>query len=319
MNFDLLKEASVLVTGAGGFIGNHLTATLKNHGARVIAVDRTARDGISVADMTNVDEVKKCFRSSQEYFAKPIEYVFHLAGQNNAGIAHKFPFDTLQSSFQSAINILEVARNQPGIKNVIIPSTLGVYGRLDDQNEHALKESDRLVADSVYSATKITAEYAALSYVSEFGLPVRIARLANVYGPGQSNAAVIPSLISQMSNSQEISMGNMDAIRDFIYIDDVIEGLLAISLLDNQPQRVFNLGTGCGSSVKTVVEILTRILNFGGRIVIDRDKLRPNEKRYVVADIGQLTEATGWTPRIMIEQGLEETVLFEQGVPNARQ
>lgn len=313
LDFEALRGSTVLVTGAGGFIGSHLLAKLKLHGASVIAVDRTAREGIHPADVTDFNGVKKSFELAQKFYGKPIEYVFHLAGQKSAGISHQLPLKTLQENFQSTLNILEVARTETIIKKVIIISSLAVYGQHEDRNQNLLKESDPIRADSVYSATKITTEFAGLSYLSDFGLPVSIARLANVYGPGQSKEAVIPSLISQMATSNEISMGNMDMVRDFIYVEDVVAGLLALALSGEASGHAFNVGTGHGASIKTVVEILSRILNFTGRITVDQDKVRANEKSFVVADIQSISGLTGWLPQVKLETGLRQTVVYEQG------
>lgn len=312
-NFGALRGSIVLITGAGGFIGNHLLAKLKLYGASVIAVDRTLRAGIHPADVTDFDEVKKCFELAQKSYGKPIEYIFHLAGQKSAGISRQFPLETLQESFQSTLNILEVARTETLIKKVILISSLAVYGQYEDGNQNMLKESDPIRADSVYSATKITGEFAGLSYLSDFGLPVSIARLANVYGPGQSKAAVVPSLISQMATSNEISMGNTDSVRDFIYVEDVVAGLLALALSDAASGHAFNVGTGQGTPIKTVVGILSRALNFTGRIVVDQSKVRANEKSFVVADIQAISRLTGWRPLMKLETGLQQTTVYEQG------
>lgn len=313
LDFEVLRGSTVLVTGAGGFIGTHLLAKLKFHGARVIAVGRTTREGIHLADVTDFNDVKKSFELAQKFYGKPIEYVFHLAGQKSAGISRQYPFETMQGSFQSTLNILEVARTETEIKKVIIISSLAVYGLHEDGNQNLLNEMDMIRADSVYSATKITAEFAGLSYWNDFGLHVTIARLANVYGPGQSKAAVIPSLISQMITSNAISMGNTDSVRDFIYVEDVVEGLLALAISDKTSGYAFNVGTGQGSSIKAVVETLSRILNFTGRITVDQNKLRVKEKSFVVADIQSVSEVTGWLPRMKLEAGLHRTVLHDQG------
>ena len=313
LDFEALRGSTVLVTGAGGFIGTHLLAKLKLHEARVIAVDRTPREGIHQADVTGFNEVKKSFELVQKCCGKPVEYIFHLAGQKSAGVSRQLPFETLQASFQSTLNILEVARTETKIKKVILISSLAVYGQHEDQNQNLLKESDPIRADSVYSAAKITSEFAGLSYLSDFGLPVSIARLANVYGPGQSKAAVIPSLISQMATSNEISMGNTDAVRDFIYVEDAVAGLLALALSKEASGHTFNVGTGEGTSIKTVVEILSRILNFAGQITVDQSKVRTNEKSFVVADIQSVSGVTGWQPLMKLETGLHQTALCGQG------
>lgn len=311
-DLESLKGSTVLVTGAGGFIGTHLLAKLKFHGAKVIAVGRTAYDGIHVADVADFNAVKKCFELSQKLYDKPIEYVFHLAGQKSAGISRQFPFETLQESFQSTLNVLEIARTRTEIKKIILISSLAVYGQDEGRSQNLHNESDNIRADSVYSATKIMSEFAGLSYWRDFGLNVTIARLANVYGPGQSKLAVIPYLISQMMTSNEVTMGNADSVRDFIFVDDVVMCLLSLALCKETSGCAYNVGTGQGTSIKEIVATLSRILKFTGNINIDPSKLRENEKPYIVSNIQSVKEVTGWFPRIELDSGLHQTVAYER-------
>ena len=309
----MFKDATVLVTGAGGFIGSHLLAALKLQGAQIIAIDRVAREGMQATNVRILSEVRQAFEWSQQLYGKPVEYVFHLAGQKSAGLAKQDPYETLQLAFQSTLNILEVARVQPELKKVVLISSLSVYGQKEDHQKNLLQESDLPIADSVYSSTKIIGEDLGLSYWNDFGVPVSIARLANVYGPHQTNLAIIPSLISQMLQSQDLALGNVDSIRDFIYVDDVVRGLLELGVNAKTSGQIFNIATGVGTSIQGIVDILSGILSFSGRTRVDQSKVRLNEKSFVVGDIGALQKVSSWSPQMTLQAGLVEVVKAIKG------
>jgi nucleoside-diphosphate-sugar epimerase len=297
--------STVLITGAGGFIGGHLIAALKNLGANIIGIDRKPSTGIHGADVSNADQVHQIFKLSSINYCKTIEYVFHLAGQKSASLAKENPSETLSTSFIGNLNILESARRIGTVKKVILISSLAVYGLDEDGSNEILKESHSLENDSIYSATKISTEAVGLAYSKDFGIPVSIARLANVYGPLQSPAAVIPSLIAQMKSGETITMGNTAPIRDFIHVQDVVDALLHLAATESSSGNVFNVSTAQGTSIKKVTEILMKYLNYKGQIATDERKVRPNEKIHLVADNSAIQVATGWTPKIKIEDGLK--------------
>lgn len=304
MDVESLRDSTVLVTGANGFIGTHLVSKLTLYGANVIAVGRVGGDGIHGADVSDLSSVAKCFELSQKLYDKPVQYIFHLAGQKSSGISRKFPFETLGENFQSTLNILETARTKADIKKIVLVSSLSVYSSQHESGQRLLNELDPLGADSVYSATKIITEIAGLSYWEDFGVDVTIARLANVYGPGQSELAVIPFLISKMAYSNDISMGNTESIRDFIFVEDVVDCLITMAISDKTTGIAFNVGTGEGTSINSVVQELSNILNYTGNICLDPVKLREKESQFVVANVERVKEVTGWFPRINLREGL---------------
>lgn len=303
---ETLKGSTVLITGAGGFIGGHLFRELKKIGANIIAVDRKPSTGIYGSNVADSNQLQRIFKLSSSTYGRSIEYIFHLAGQKSAMIARDTPADTLRTSFNGAINILEYARKIGTVKKVIFISSLAVYGVEEDNSSALIKESDPVQNDSIYSATKIGTEAIGLSYGRDFGLPVCIARLSNVYGPKQAPGVVIPSIISQMKSGQKtISMGNIDPVRDFIYVSDVVDALMLMGVNPATAGRVFNVSTGQGTSIKRILELLKQNLNYSGEIVSDPAKIRANEKINIVADNSELKKATGWSPKVKIEDGLK--------------
>lgn len=168
-----------------------------------------------------------------------------------------------------------------------------------------MTESDPIKSETIYAATKVTTESLGLSYHNDYALPVCVARLSNVYGRGQSEAAVIPSLINQMRSGQDISMGNVEPVRDFVHVSDVVRALLELATNTTSAGRVLNVCTGRGTSVATIAELLTRNLQYRGSISIDHAKLRPNEKLAMIGDNSGIRAVTGWAPRVTIEDGLK--------------
>lgn len=299
------KDSTVLITGAGGFIGGHLAATLKEAGANIVSADRKSSLDHQAVDVTQPDQVEKIFKYAFASYNKPVEYVFHLAGQKSAALARENPADALKTGFHGTLNILEACRMSGAVKKVILISSLAVYGVDEDRSTELVKESDLVQNDSIYVASKITTETVGLSYGKDFSIPVSVARLSNVYGPDQSSAAVIPSLISQMKAGQKITMGNTESVRDFIHVQDVVEALISLAANDTAAGKVFNVSTARGTSIKAITEILSLYLKYGGKIEIDQKKLRPNEKLCLVADNSRIRRTTGWSPKIKLEDGLK--------------
>lgn len=301
----IFRGSTVLITGAAGFIGKHLVSALNKLGANIILVDRKTSGNIHGVDVSIANQVDRIFKTTSLTRGKSIDYVFHLADQNNASIAQKNPVETLKNSFNATLNILESSRKFGKVKKVILISSLALYGLNEDHSNEMLTELHSIHNDSIYSTTKICSEMVGLTYCKNFSIPVSIARLSNVYGPKQSLAAVIPHLISQMRDSQKISMGNIHSIRDFIHVQDVVDALIQIASHDSTTGRVFNVSTSRGTSIQMIVDILSQNLKYSGKITIDKSKVRINEKEFLVADNTKIKKATGWSPKIDIELGLK--------------
>lgn len=305
---DTLRGSTVLVTGAAGFIATHLLKELTLQGASSIALDRNPSAFIELVDLADFQQVHRIFESSSRT-GRPIEFVFHLAGQKNTALARASPLQTLINGFQGTACILEAARLAKSVKSVVLVSSFAVYGQIEDRSSALLIESDPIKSETIYAATKVTTESLGLSYYNDYALPVCVARLSNVYGPGQSEAAVIPSLISQMRSGQNISMGNVQSVRDFVHVGDVVSALLHLATNASTAGKVLNVCTGRGTSVETIARLLTRNLQYSGSISIDQCKTRLNEKLTMIGDNSAIATTTGWTPRVNIEDGLKALCL----------
>ncbi len=284
-----IKGSSVCISGGNGFIGSRFTEIVKSRDANVTKLDR--------------NELSSSFRLSPG-----TDFLVHLAGQNNLRVAAKKPVETLETEFRMTISLLEAARLmvQPPRK-ILLVSSVGVY-----HGEGEVSESHPDFVGSIYSASKKNIENIGRAYAEEYGLPVIIARLANVYGPGQTKEALIPSIIEQMSRNisenGQIVLGNIKSVRDFVFIDDVVEGFIQLLLAPASSGEVFNVSTGVGYSVEEIVSVLSSLLHYRGSINVEPNRIRLNERQVLVASNQRLRSLTGWRNLYSLEEGLALTL-----------
>lgn len=286
-----LEGRSVCITGGGGFIGSRFIEIAEKHQADVTKLNRNTLNGEL---LLNADT----------------DFIVHLAGQKSLGLAAKQPVETLEAEFRMAISLLEAARlmeNPP--RKILLVSSVGVY-----DGEGKVSESDPNFVSSIYAASKMNIENLGRAYAEEYGLPVIIARLSNVYGPGQTKEALVPSIINQMnrniSESGKIMLGNIKSVRDFIFIDDVVEGFIKLLLRPTSSGEVFNVSTGMGHSVEEIVSILSEHLDYRGTINVEQTRIRPNERQSLVASNELLKLKTDWRPQYNLKEGLAKTVSY---------
>lgn len=284
-----IDGSSVCISGGRGFIGSRFVAIAKCRQADVTELHRTAFSG-------------------DRLLPAGTDFVVHLAGQKSLGLAAKQPVETLETEFRMAISLLEAARSMEcPPRKILLVSSAGVY-----DGEGTVTESDLDFVGSIYAASKKNIENLGRAYAAEYGLPVIIARLSNVYGPGQTKEALIPSIIGQMagniSGNGRITLGNIKSVRDFVFIDDVVEGLIKLLLAPSSSGDVFNVSSGIGHSVEEIVSILSALLHYRGSIDVDPGKIRPNERQVQVVSNERLKSLTGWRPQYSLEDGLVETV-----------
>jgi nucleoside-diphosphate-sugar epimerase len=286
-----LEGRSVCITGGCGFIGSHFVEIAKKHQADVTKLNRNTLNGELLLN-ANTD------------------FIVHLAGQKSLGLAVKQPVETLEAEFRMAISLLEAARlmdNPP--RKILLVSSVGVY-----DGEGKVSESDPNFVSSIYTASKMNIENLGRAYAEEYGLPIIIARLSNVYGPGQTKEALVPSIIGQMnrniSESGKIMLGNIKSVRDFIFIDDVVEGFIKLLLRPTSTGEVFNVSTGIGHSVEDIVSILSEHLDYRGTINVEQTRIRPNERQSLVASNELLKLKTDWKPQYNLKEGLAKTVSY---------
>ena len=309
-----LKNQTVLVTGGGGFIGSRLCERLVQSGATVRAFVRyTSRAEIGLLRFLEPDILKKVeiirgdLRdfSAVEQASRGVDIVFHLGALISIPYSYVHPVETVQTNLLGTLNILEACRKS-GAK-LVHTSTSEVYGtalRVPIDEDHPLQ------GQSPYSASKIGADKLVESYFRSFGLPTVTVRPFNTYGPGQSTRAVIPTIITQALAGGVVRLGNLDAIRDFTYLDDTVEGFLLTAQADTWNGETYNLGSGEEISIGAIAALIFRLMGKQAEIQLEKSRLRPEKSEVLrlISDNRKAKLELGWQPTVGMEEGLQRTI-----------
>ena len=315
---------TVLVTGAGGFIGSHLTKSLVESGAATRALVHYRSDGsrgwlegsphkndieIIAGDVRDYDSVLRSVRGC--------DVVFHLAALIGIPYSYHAPRSYLATNVEGTLNLLQAVR-EVGVSRLIHTSTSEVYG---SAKYIPIDEKHPLQGQSPYSASKIAADKLAESFHLSFGLPVVTVRPFNTYGPRQSARAVIPTIITQCLGPKLVKIGNEDPTRDFNFVADTVNGFLCAGVADEAIGRTVNLGSGVEVSIRDLaLKIVTLV---GGDIQIENDdeRVRPeaSEIDHLLAANTLAKEYLDWSPSVSLEDGLRQTIAWvERNLPRYR-
>lgn len=308
----------VLVTGADGFIGSHLTEELVRKGYEVKAFVYYNSfntwgwlDSLPSEIMHHVEIFQGDIRDPHgvKQAMKGCGAVFHLAALIAIPFSYHSPDTYVDTNIKGTLNVLQAAR-ELDLERVLVTSTSEVYGTAQYV---PIDEKHPYQGQSPYSATKIGADRLAESFYRSFELPVTIVRPFNTYGPRQSARAVIPTIITQLlSGKKEIRLGSLTPTRDFNYVKDTANGFIAIYKSDKAIGQEINIATQQEISIGQLAEELIRQINPEARIVCDEQRLRP-EKSEVNRLLGcneKIVRLTDWKPQYTFAQGLAETISF---------
>lgn len=310
-----MSNMPVLVTGACGFIGSHLTEALVRQGAKTRALTFYDARGSSgwlndlPADIRKSLELIPGDVRDTEQMSRIVQEgdtVFHLAALIGIPYSYVAPRSYVETNITGTLNILEACR-QKHASRLLVTSTSEVYG---SALSVPIPESHPLQAQSPYSATKIAAEKLAESYIHSFALPVTIVRPFNTFGPRQSARAVIPTLLMQLTgDADEICLGDVSTTRDFNYVSDTVDAFLHISACDHAIGQTVNIGTGLEVSIAQLVKMAQKISGRQIRVKFDEQRVRPStsEVKRLCADATLLKRLTGWQPSVGLEKGLQLT------------
>ena len=311
---DNWDNRTVLVTGAGGFIGSRLCERLVEEGASVRAFVRyTSRAEVGLLKqlspeiLANIEIIRGDLRDSNavEQAARNVDTVFHLGALISIPYSYVHPVETVQTNVIGTMNVLEVCR-KVGAK-LVHTSTSEVYGtalRVPIDEDHPLQ------GQSPYSASKIGGDKLVESYYRSFDVASVTIRPFNTYGPGQSTRAVIPTIITQALAGDVVRLGNLDAIRDFTYLDDTVEGFLLAGQAGLWDGETYNLGSGQEFSIGAIAELIFRITGKQPEIQVEAGRLRPEKSEVLrlISDNRKAKETLGWQPKIGMEEGLRRTI-----------
>ena len=310
-----LVDLPVLVTGAGGFIGSHLTERLVADGARVRAFVRyTARSDIGYLRLARPEVRSKIdfvFGDLRDENAvadamRGIDVVFHLGALIAIPYSYVHPREVVETNVIGTLNVLMAAR-QHKTSRIVHTSTSEVYGtalRVPIDEEHPLQ------GQSPYSASKIGADKLVESFARSFEVPVVTIRPFNTYGPRQSARAVIPTIISQALTRDEIYLGDLTPTRDFTYVADTADGFVRAALADDVVGETINLGNDREISIGELARLIIQLIGRPVELKTDPARLRPtaSEVRRLHADNRKAKARLGWSPRTSFEDGLQQTI-----------
>ena len=310
----------ILITGADGFIGSHLTEKLVELGAEITALvlyNAFDRDGwiddIPEANRERLQIVRGDVRDGPQMneLCQGQEFVFHLAALIGIPYSYRAVNSYIDTNIQGTVNVMNGAL-AAGVELFIQTSTSEVYGTAQVT---PIAEDHPLQGQSPYAASKVAADMMAEAFSKSFHLPVITLRPFNTYGPRQSERAVISAVIRQAIDPActEIRVGNTAPKRDFNFVSDTVNAFLAVASLDETHfGNVFNAGSGDNVGIDEVIEMIRRVTNCDKPVISETQRQRPDDSEVMVllADTTRLHDTCGWSPAVSLEQGLEKTVTW---------
>lgn len=311
----MVDKQTVLVTGADGFIGSHLTELLLSEGYKVRALSQYNSfnfwgwlEGIHHPDLEvvcgDVRDPDFC-----RHICQGVDIVFHLAALIAIPYSYTAPDSYVDTNIKGTLNMCQAARDS-GVKRILVTSTSEVYGTA---LEVPITEKHPRQPQSPYSATKIGADAIAMSFYNAFSLPVTIVRPFNTYGPRQSARAIIPTIITQIAAGDKvIKVGDLTPTRDFNYVKDTARGFLAIARadLDKVAGQEINIATEREVTMETTLHTIAELMDADIEWVRDPARIRPSksEVRRLLGSAAKLRTLTGWESEYTLEAGLKETI-----------
>jgi len=313
-----LKNKTVLVTGADGFIGSHLVERLIQEGYKVRAFvyynsfnswgwidsfEQSLKDQIEIfsGDIRDPNGVREAM--------KGMDIVFHLAALIAIPFSYHSPDSYVDTNIKGTLNVLQGAKDL-GTEKIMVTSTSEVYGTAFYV---PIDEKHPFQGQSPYSATKIGADRIAESFYRSFNLPVTIVRPFNTYGPRQSARAVIPTIITQLLAGQtNIKLGSLTPTRDFNFVKDIVSGFMAIAESDQVVGEEINIATQTEISIGQLAQEIIDQINPKATIVTDQVRLRPDnsEVERLLGSNQKIKRLTNWQPQYDLKQGLAETIAW---------
>ncbi|MBR5331976.1 MAG: NAD-dependent 4,6-dehydratase LegB [Muribaculaceae bacterium] len=307
------KNKIMLVTGADGFIGSHLTEMLLEEGYKVRALSQYNSfnnwgwlEGI---DHPNLEVVTGDVRDPHycKHISRDVDTIFHLAALIAIPYSYIAPDSYVDTNVKGTLNICQAAKEN-GVRRVLVTSTSEVYGTA---RYVPIDEEHPKQPQSPYSATKIGADAMAMSFYNAFELPVVIVRPFNTYGPRQSARAIIPTIITQIANgATEIKLGDLTPTRDFNFVKDTCRGFIQLADCDEAIGQEVNVCSNYEISMRDTLNLIADIMGKEVKFIEDTQRLRPKNSEVfrLWGDNTKIKGLTGFEPEYDIRRGLEETI-----------
>jgi dTDP-glucose 4,6-dehydratase len=309
------KNKRVLVTGAAGFIGSHLTERLVTLGAKTKAFIRyNSRNNQGYIEYfkpqirEKVEVISGDLRDAQAVreASKDVDIIFHLGSLIAIPYSYLHPTEVVETNVLGTLNVMKAGRENK-VERIIHTSTSEVYGTAIYV---PIDEKHPLQGQSPYSASKIGADMIAESFYRSYDLPVTIIRPFNTYGPRQSARAVIPTLITQIIAGGDVFLGSTRPVRDFNYISDTIDGFIKMAEASNIEGEIVNIGCGKGISIGELADKIISLIGKEVKVIFDALRVRPkkSEVERLIACNKKAKELIGWEPKVSLEDGLKKTI-----------
>ncbi|MDN7234008.1 GDP-mannose 4,6-dehydratase, partial [Staphylococcus haemolyticus] len=252
-------------------------------------------------DIMNYESIDKATNNA--------DIIYNLAALVSVPYSYKNSESFFDVNIKGLLNLLNSVNKKGTIERVIQMSSSEVYG---SPQYTPINEAHPLQPQSPYAASKVGADALATSFYKTYGTPVTIARPFNTYGPRQSRRAIIPTIISQALHSSSLSLGNIDSLRDFNYIDDTTSGLLALLEETTNQGAPINIGSGYSYSIKDIIDIVSKLLNKNLYVNRDDNRIRPSKSEVseLLCDNTTISKLTSWKSNVSLEQGIQNTIAF---------
>jgi NAD dependent epimerase/dehydratase len=314
-----LQGRSVVVTGAGGFIGGHLVSRLVADGAKVrglvrynsrnqrgtldwIEPDVAAEVEVALGELRDIESVSRAVSGT--------DFVLHLGAQIAIPYSYINPRDFFEVNVLGTLNVAQASLSA-GVERVVHISTSEVYGSAQTV---PITETHPLEPQSPYAASKLAADKLMDSWHRSFELPVTVLRPFNTYGPRQSARAIAPTIISQALKGDTLRLGSLHPRRDLTYVGDTVSGIVAAAVTPAAVGRTIQLGTGHAVSIGEIVAMIGEILGRELHTELDESRVRPerSEVQLLLSEPELARTLLGWTPSVDLREGLERTVEWVQ-------
>jgi NAD dependent epimerase/dehydratase len=305
---------TVLVTGADGFVGSHLTELLVTQGYQVKALTQynsfnnwgwlenvNCKNDIEILS-GDIRDLSYC-----KTISKDVEIIFHLAALIAIPFSYIAPNSYVETNIKGTLNICQASKEN-GISRLIHTSTSEVYGTAQYV---PMDEKHPLQPQSPYSATKIAADAMAMSFYNSFELPVTIARPFNMYGPRQSARAIIPTIITQIAaGKKEIKLGDISPTRDFNYVEDCCRAFIMLAESEKTIGETFNIGSNSEISIADTLQLIKQLMSSNVTFIKDEQRKRPKKSEVfrLWCDNKKINEVVGYKPQVNIQDGLKKTI-----------
>lgn len=316
------QDRPVVVTGAAGFIGSHLTERLFREGAAVTAMvhgDFRYRAGYLAGlskkhpealrlvggDLRDADAVRRAIAGA--------DTVFHLGAVTSVAYSYDHPGETIATNVEGTHNVCAAAR-AAGVRRLVHTSTAGVYGSA--RSDAPITEEHPVTACNPYTAGKLGGDHVAETYHLSYDLPVATVRLFNAYGPRMGRYLIIPQVMEQLMRGPIVRMGDPTPTRTFTYVTDIVEAYLAMGLREGLEGELVHFGSEESISMGALVERIGRVLGVVPEIVTDAAKLRPAKSEIfaVRVDSSKARRLLGWSPLVGLDEGLSRTLAWLEGM-----